>query len=604
MTGDRAADPRGPRPPRPRPKSRPAARGDPRRRLGGTLLAIIFVLTLFAGRLVQLQGLESGRYRQLASQERERTIPLPAQRGSITGANGQVLAMTVATYQVYADPPEMISGTVNRQQQVADALAGPLGMTSAAILNLLVNPTSPQYVVLANGVSAQASAAITALDLPGVAMNETQARSYPEGDVAANIIGFTGNRNGVLVGGAGLELQDNALLAGQPGSEQVQIGTDGQQIPLAGSSDRPAVNGSDLRLTIVPALQYAAEQDCANQVKKTKATNCTVVIIQPKTGDVLAMAQWPTFNPSTITNAAQATDIPVQNQFQPGSTAKVITASAAFEHGGQTPMSAYNIPYQLERGGQLIHDAEWAPGERYTIAGIIAHSSNVGMSQVVSHVSEQTQYDYLRAFGLGQPTGIGLPGESSGDLPPVSQWYPDTRYTLSFGQGVAATAIQMAEVYATIANGGVKVQPTLIEGTTNSAGKYTPAAASPSQRVIQAKTAAELLQILQQVPAVDEEGDQPWGIIPGYAIAAKTGTSQESNGTCALCVYGSSYIGIAPGNDPQLVVAVNVQNPRKGGYYGDVIAGPVFYQVMKDALATLDIPPDGAVPAKVRLTAP
>jgi len=364
------------------------------------------------------------------------------------------------------------------------------------------------------------------------------------------------------------------------------------------------VNGSDLRLTIVPALQYAAEQDCANQVKKTKATNCTVVIIQPKTGDVLAMAQWPTFNPSTITNAAQATDIPVQNQFQPGSTAKVITASAAFEHGGQTPMSAYNIPYQLERGGQLIHDAEWAPGERYTIAGIIAHSSNVGMSQVVSHVSEQTQYDYLRAFGLGQPTGIGLPGESSGDLPPVSQWYPDTRYTLSFGQGVAATAIQMAEVYATIANGGVKVQPTLIEGTTNSAGKYTPAAASPSQRVIQAKTAAELLQILQQVPAVDEEGDQPWGIIPGYAIAAKTGTSQESNGTCALCVYGSSYIGIAPGNDPQLVVAVNVQNPRKGGYYGDVIAGPVFYQVMKDALATLDIPPDGAVPAKVRLTAP
>jgi cell division protein FtsI (penicillin-binding protein 3) len=329
-----------------------------------------------------------------------------------------------------------------------------------------------------------------------------------------------------------------------------------------------------------------------------------VVIIQPHTGDVLAMAQWPTFNPATITSATQATDIPVQNVFQPGSTAKVITASAAFEHGGQTPMSAYTIPEQIVEGGQVIQDAEWAPGEKYTIAGIIAHSSNIGMSQVANHISEQTQYEYLRAFGLGQPTGIGLPGESTGILPPVSQWAADTRYTLSYGQGVAATALQMAEVYATIANDGVRVQPSLIEGTTNSAGKYTPAAPSPTRRVIAAKTARELLGILQQVPAVDAEGDQPWGIIPGYAIAAKTGTSQEGNGTCALCVYGSSYIGIAPGNDPQLVVAVNVQNPRKGGYYGDVVAGPVFYQVMKDALATLDIPPDGAVPAKVRLNAP
>jgi cell division protein FtsI (penicillin-binding protein 3) len=169
---------------------------------------------------------------------------------------------------------------------------------------------------------------------------------------------------------------------------------------------------------------------------------------------------------------------------------------------------------------------------------------------------------------------------------------------------VAVTALQMASVYATIANGGVRVQPTLVEGSTNSAGAYTPAAPSPSRRVIQASTARDLLQILQQVPGVDEEGNEPWGIIPGYAIAAKTGTSQESNGTCALCVYGASYIGMAPGNDPQIVVAVNVQNPRKGGYYGDVVAGPVFYQVMEDTLATLKIPPDGATAPKVRLTAP
>jgi cell division protein FtsI (penicillin-binding protein 3) len=294
----------------------------------------------------------------------------------------------------------------------------------------------------------------------------------------------------------------------------------------------------------------------------------------------------------------------VQDEFQPGSTAKVITAVAAFERGGQTPMSAYNIPYQIDKGGQLIRDADWAPGERYTIAGIIAHSSNVGISQVAAHITPQVQYDYLRAFGLGQPSGLGLPGETAGDLPPVSQWWPDTRYTLAFGQGVAVTAVQMADVYATIANNGVRVQPTLVEGTTNSAGKYTPAGPSPSRRVLQAATAAELRQILEQVPGINAAGGQPWGVIPGYAIAAKTGTSQESNGTCALCVYGASYIGMAPGDDPQLVIAVNVQNPRRGGYFGVEVAGPVFYKIMKEALATLQIPPDGATPPNIRLTAP
>jgi cell division protein FtsI (penicillin-binding protein 3) len=567
-----------------------------------TLLAITFVLTLFAARLVQLQGLDAGRYRVLASKQRDQTILLPALRGSITGANGEVLAMSVETYLVYADPPLM---SVTEQPQVAAKLAAYLNLPADQILGLIQHPTSPQYVVLAKDVSAQVGDQIQALNLPGISLTPSYARSYPDGDVAADLIGFTGtDSQGDLVGAAGLEEEYNSLLAGRNGSDQVQIATNGQQIPLAGSSDQPVVNGSSLRLTIVPALQYDAEQACAAQVAKSKASNCTVVIIQPKTGYILAMAQWPTYNPATITGVSQATDLAVQDEFQPGSTAKVITAAAAFERGGQTPMSAYNIPYQINEGGQLIHDAEWAPGERYTIAGIIAHSSNVGISQVAAHITPQVQYDYLRAFGLGQPSGLGLPGETAGDLPPVSQWWPDTRYTLAFGQGVAVTAVQMAEVYSTIANNGVRVQPTLVEGTTDSAGQYTPAAPSPTRRVIQANTASELRQILEQVPAIDEEGGQPWGIIPGYAIAAKTGTSQESNGTCALCVYGSSYIGMAPGNDPQLVIAVNVQNPRKGGYYGDVVAGPVFYQVMKEALATLQIPPDGATPANIRLNAP
>jgi cell division protein FtsI (penicillin-binding protein 3) len=554
---------------------------------------------LFAGRLVQLQGMESGAYKQLAERERLETETLPALRGSITGADGQILAMTVETFTVTADPPQ-----IRNKPETARRLAGPLGMSAASVLNLLQHPTSPDYVVLAHGVTAVNGARIA--KITGIYESPTYARVYPDGDATANVVGFTNvSQSGVTTGQAGVEQSRDKLLAGTPGSEQVEIGTDGQPIPLAGARETPAADGSDVRLTIIPALQLEAQQQCRQRVRQTHARECTIVIIAPKTGDILAMAQWPTYSQATLSDAAEAADLPVQNVFEPGSTAKVITAAAAFERGGQTPMSAYNIPYQIYLGGQFIHDAEWSSGERYTIAGIIAHSSNVGMSQVAGHITPQVQYDYLKAFGLGQPTGLNLPGESRGILPPPSRWPADERYTVSFGQGVAANAVQMASVYATIANGGVRAAPRLVAGTASPAGQFTPAPPSNSRRVIKADTARELIKILQQVPGIDATAAQPWGMIPGYAIAAKTGTSQESGPGCALCQYGSSYIGMAPGDDPRVVVAVNVQDPKsKHQYFGDVVAGPVFYNVMKFALATLAIPPDGAVAPHVRLNAP
>jgi cell division protein FtsI (penicillin-binding protein 3) len=614
----RSRPPRPPRPPRQPPQQPPRqpprsgrpprwvriSRGDSNRRLGLTLLAIAFVLTMFAGRLVQIQGMESGTYKQLAARERLQTITLPAMRGTITGANGQVLAMTVQTYTVTADP-EQVPG----KPRVAGELAGPLGMPPARILNLLEHPSSPEYVVLATGVPAENGDKIAAMQLAGISLSANYSRAYPDGDATANVVGFTNvSQSDVISGQAGIEEAYNRLLSGTQGSEQMEFGDfNGANAPIPGTETKvtPPVNGSSIRLTIIPALQFDAQQACQQRVRQMHAKNCTVVVIQPKTGNILAMAQWPTYNQATLTNVADATDLPVQDEFEPGSTAKVITAAAAFEHGGQTPMSSYYIPYSILEGGQVIHDSEWSPDEHYTIAGIIANSSNIGMSQVANHVSPQIQYEYLRNFGLGEPTGLNLPGSTVGDLPPPSQWWPDERYTLSFGQGIAVNAVQMASVYATIANGGVRVQPRLIAGITSPSGQYTPAAPSSSRRVIQAKTARELTQILQQVPAVDEEADQPWGILPGYAIASKTGTSQESGPNCALCVYGSSYIGMAPGNDPQVVVAVNVQDPdKKYGYFGDVVAGPVFYNVIKFALQTLQIPPDGAVAPHVRLNAP
>ncbi len=224
--------------------------------------------------------------------------------------------------------------------------------------------------------------------------------------------------------------------------------------------------------------------------------------MQPKTGAILAMAQWPTYNPYDPVPYASTTNISTANVFAPGSTLKSVTVAAALEQGGQTPMSAYTIPYQITMDGQYtFHDAESHPTVRYTIAGILAHSSNVGMVQVAQHVTPLEQYNYLRAFGLGSGSGLGLNGESAGLLPrPGSAGYwPDNRYEYAFGQGVGVTAIQMASIYATIANGGVRVQPTLVAGTTNSAGKFTPARRPATRRVIKKQTAHDLMEMLQQV---------------------------------------------------------------------------------------------------------
>jgi cell division protein FtsI (penicillin-binding protein 3) len=562
------------------------------------------VLALFAGRLVQLQGLDAPRFQTLAERLRLAPESIPAVRGAITTSDGRVLAMTVQTDLVFADPAQI---PLAMRPRVASALAGPLGMMQPAVLALLTRPSSPQYVVLKRSVTASTGSRITALGLPGISETPSYTRAYPNGELGANVLGFTNNdAAGDLHGEAGLEFQYNSLLTGRDGSEEVEKTTTGQPIPLTATKIKPQVPAGNLRLTLQSNIQWYAERACAAQVKATKARNCTIVVLQPKTGRILAFAQYPEFNPAAPQSVAGTTDIPVANVFQPGSTGKVITVAAALEHGGQTPMSTYTVPDHIVVDGFPFHDAEVHPTLRYTIAGILANSSNVGMVQVVQHVSPQVQYQMFRAFGIGSATGLNLPGESPGILPVPAKWWGDERYTLSFGQGVAVNAMQMASVYATIANGGVRVQPSIVAGTTNGSGKFQPAPAPASRRVLTTKTAGELMAMLQQVPKVNEQAGEPWGIINGYSVAAKTGTAQvpdPQRGGC-LCQYGSSYIGIAPATNPQLVVAVNLQDPKSGNYFGIAVAGPVFYHVMKFALQTMKIPPDGGRRPHVRLTAP
>jgi cell division protein FtsI (penicillin-binding protein 3) len=577
------------------------------RRIKVAVLCVAVALSLFAGRLIQLQGLESARFRTEANQEWLKPISIPAVRGSITSSDGAVYAMTVQTDTVFADP-QLIPAKI--RIAVASQLAGPLKMPAATILSLLDHPPfGPDYVVLAQGVPTSTGNRIASLDEPGIDKTAKYSTVYPD-DEAANVVGYTNQPDGYLAGAAGLEAEYNSLLAGRPGSEDVEEGPTGEPIPLTEQRVTAAVPARNLRLTIQSDIQYEADQFCKQRVEIDHARNCSIVVMT-RTGQVLAMAQWPTFNPADLQSTANTSNISVADVFAPGSTLKPITVAAALEKGRQTPMSAYTIPYQIKIDDlYTFHDAEFHPTVRYTIAGILAHSSNVGMVQLVQHITPMQQYHYLRAFGLGSVSGInvGPPGAESAGLlprPGTPGYWPDDPFEFSFGQGLAVTAIQMASVYATIANGGVRVQPTIVAGTTSQNGVFAPAPRPASRRVIQAKTARELMTILQQVPLVDAQAGEPWGIIRGYTVAAKTGTAQVSGvgGAKCLCQYGSSYIGIAPADNPQLVVAVNIQDPR-GKYYGDEVAGPAFYEVMRFALATMKIPPDYAKTPYIRLTAP
>jgi cell division protein FtsI (penicillin-binding protein 3) len=608
--GQRPGPPRGPR-------ARAKwvlRRKNPKHRLNATALVIAVVLSLFAGRLVQMQGLNWTKYRTQAERQRTSDITIPTLRGSITTSDGTVLAMTEQTAQVLADPLQIAAA---QRPLVAQALAGPLAMPAATLLNLLNHPTSPGNVVLKNSVSAAVARQVNALKLanfpsaglPGIVTKTTYARSYPNGDLAANLVGFTSTNtaNGDLTGEAGLESQYNSLLSGRDGSEEVETGINGVPIPLTQAAVKAPVPARSLRLTINSNIQYDAEQQCEAEVKLAKAKNCSAVVMSPHTGKILAIAQYPTYNPNHITNVANTGDIAATNIFAPGSTLKPITVAADLEKGGQNSLSTYVVPDRITVHGEQYQDAELHPTQKYTIAGILANSLNDGMVQIVQRITPQQQYDYLRSFGLGTTTGLGLAGESAGIVPRpgTPTYYGDEPEEMSFGQGIGVTALQMASVYATLGNGGVRVQPSIVAGTTSSSGKFTPAPAPKSRRVIKAKTDHELLTMMEQVPKVDASGGEPWGLIAGYPVASKTGTAQVSDGgKCALCQFGSSYIGIAPAQSPKLVVAINVQDPTANGYYGDEIAGPVFYKVMKFALQTLKIPPTNAKVPDIRLTKP
>ncbi|RKS74514.1 peptidoglycan synthetase FtsI [Actinomadura pelletieri DSM 43383] len=590
----------GRRPPGRGPRARaPFHRRDPLKRLNIGLLVIAFVLSLFAGRLVQLQTIESGKYTEQAMRQRLQRIDLPAIRGDITDAQGHPLAMTVEARAIYADPSLI---KPEKRQPIVNALAPTLGLNPATLMQK-ISKTGTRFVYLAHGVRPDQARLIASWNFLGIGTWPEYRREYPNDSLAAGVIGFvndTGN------GAAGLESSMNDVLAGRDGRQWVEISPEGQHIPMGKDQKRPSVPGRDLRLTLQRDLQFMAQQALERQVRASKAKSGSVIVMEPRTGRLLAMASAPGFDPNRYAESDRRLwgSPLVQEAYEPGSTGKVVTAAAVMEHGGVTPQTPYTVPDRIKKYDTVFGDSHRHPTERLTFAGVLATSSNVGTILASQTISSQRLYGTLREFGFGSRTGLPLPGETAGLLKPPSQWSGTDHYSIAFGQTLSVNAVQMASVYATIANGGVRVAPTLVAGTVGEDDRFTPAPAPERRQVISAKTARQISDMLEGVTT--EEGTAPKAQIPGYRVAGKTGTAQMVNPRCG-CYKGGGYIasfaGFAPADDPRLVVQVVLRDPQRGSHYGGDAAAPVFRDVMGFALRSQKIPPTGSRPPTVQIHA-
>jgi cell division protein FtsI (penicillin-binding protein 3) len=592
-------------------RGRAGRRGRPSARLrvaaGLTLTAVL----LLGGRLVQVQALEDGHYTRLAIEQRVQTVTLNALRGPIEDRTGAPLAESIDARDVTADPSVIRAAEVTaaRGASLAEHRPTPAGATPpqpptspagiaarlASVLHRSVTTLAAElagpgsYVLLAGPVPPAVGDRISALGLPGISVLPTTQRVYPEGPLAAPVLGFVGAEG---TGLAGLEYGDNRWLAGRSGVQVQQIGADGNVIPGSGRVERPAKQGGGLRLTLNSDIQWAAQQAITAQVRATGALTGIVIVENPHDGQILALASAPGFNPADIGAAtpAELGDPAASDVYEPGSVNKVITMSAALQEHLVRPLTPITVPPTLTVDGTVFHDAEVHGTEHLTLAGVLAVSSNIGTIEVAQRLGAATLRRYMVAYGYGRPTGVGLPAESAGLLPPLSAWSGTTLPTAAFGQGVGVTALQIAQVYSTIANGGVRVSPSIVLGRLTPGGRLLPAPAPARRRIISAGVAHQLTRMLEGVTT--DLGTAPAAQIAGYQVAGKTGTANRSDGHGGYSGYTASFVGFAPANDPQLVCEVVLDRPQSG-IYGGAVAAPVFHQVMSYALRALHIPPMG-----------
>ena len=605
--GPRASVPRaaGPRRPAPRP-ARPLGRPGVRLRSG--FAVVLAVLLLLGGRLLQLQGLQATAYADEAASQRLRTVVLAAPRGEVLDRAGDPLAMSVEARAVFAEPrtiakavcPAVRTATTTPcdAPSIAAAVAPVLRLPVAQVLAKLTQTNAFAY--LARGLDPAVAAKVQALDLPGVGVLSEPRRVHPGGQLAAGVLGFT-DVDGK--GAQGVESAWQSVLAGTDGTTRGLFDHGGRSIPTDGSRTTAPVAGRSLQLTLDRDLQWYAQKVLAAEVKATQAKNGTVVVMDVRTGQVLALATAPTFDPDHRQGVDQALlgNPAVSEVYEPGSVNKVISAAAALQAGVVTPDSVITVPPTYKVGSHTVHDAERHGTEHLTFTGVLAKSSNIGTVEVAQKVGPQRLYDMLRGFGFGTKSGLGLPGESRGVIPRPARWSGTSIATIPIGQGISVNAVQVASVYATIANGGVRVTPNIVLGERDASGHLTPAPAPSARRVVSQVVADQVRAMLESV--VSEQGTAPKAAVAGYRVAGKTGTAQRVVGGRYNGSYTSSFIGFAPADAPRFVTAVVLQGTGSKGYFGGQVAAPVFSSVMGFALRGAGVAPTGTTPPVLRLTA-
>ena len=551
------------------------------------------VVSVFAARLFQLQGVDAQAYVAKAEAEGVVTVDLPATRGSITDRNGTPLADSVDGLMLVADP------TLTRKHagDIAGIVARRLDLDYFDLRQRLQKPyTRFQYVARRVPATRARSivAAIEARGFTGVSTRRDPVRSYPADDVAANLVGFM-NAEGRAAEGA--ELMFDRLLAGTNGSASYEVGG-GNRIPLGDNSTVPPKRGHDLQLTIDRDVQWYTQRVLRSAVQRSRSASGSAVVMDTRSGQLLAVADFPTYDANEpALSAKEDLGTPaLRETFEPGSVQKVLTLSSLIDAGKVTPRTRITVPPVLPRGDKVIHDWFPHPTKHFTLTGVVARSSNIGTVLAASEFTHRQLYDYLRRFGLGAPTGIGVNGEAAGMLAPWQDWSQINQDTIAFGQGVSVNAVQMAAAVNAIANGGVYVAPSLVKGrATTAGGAVVGSDTTTEHRVISARAARQTATMMESVTN-PETGTAAKAGIEGYRVAGKTGTAQVvENGRYSEKKFFASFAGFAPADKPRFLVYVLVKNPRNGGGGGS-IGGPAFQKMMRYVLTKYAVPPTGTRP--------
>jgi cell division protein FtsI/penicillin-binding protein 2 len=548
------------------------------RRIGLLFACSVLALILAGGRELYLGVIRSASLRKDARSEQVSDEAIPAPRGTITDRTGAALAISEPAYGITADP-YLIKDAAAASARISAALGSPQG----TVLADLSEQTG--FVRLARDVDDARAKALLALGIPGIEATPVMRRVYPRGGLAAQVLGTVGGEGEGL---SGLEYSQNSLLDGESGERRVVRDALGQPISIATARrDRP---GATLKLTLDANVQQRTEEVLGAVGDVFHPKDATAIVIEPGTGAVLAMADWP---PANLSEATELSTEELQNRavsfnYEPGSTFKVVAMGGALQQGLITPQTPFEIPEELEIGGRVIHDAEEHPAETLTASQILAQSSNIGAVKIAL-LEGATQFNnWVHAFGFGSRTGIELPGEESGVTPSPSEYSGASMGNLPFGQGELVTPIQVATAYSAIADGGILREPHLLASVNGH-----PAAHAPGQRMLSPKVALELREMLRG--PLEPGGTASEVTVPGYEIAGKTGTANKvdpETGEYSNTAFVASFVGFAPVRDPKLLAAVVVDEPQNGSIYGGQVAAPAWGQIMSFALPYLGVSPE------------